>query len=399
MVELGALSRVVVAGTALAVSGCTSQGFVGWNSAHNTSGGGGTTGSVSDESSGGAQTTASEEDDEGSTHAITSAEEEGGSTTEEVRFDVGFLDVPAACEAPVVPPCDERDSDPWHALGLDCPGSVIQGSFSGAPEQLFVLDGQLGTSGAFAPREGQRMVILSTGDASHIPETQATLAVPPINCNQPLACPSTYFFGPSMAALPDPISMRRVSDKGATCADDPQLIGEGDCSNTLWDEWVQAEFTAYDYAELRMNTVVPPGASGLAYSFAFFSAEYPSFENHGTGYNDMYIAWLDSELWTGNISFDEMGNPVTAKSVFLDYKDAPSGACQGTCDAPELANFAMEGHAGTKWLVTNAPAKEGEHITLVFAILDAMDGSYDSAVILDNFEWTCSGEPPFTAPG
>jgi hypothetical protein len=195
--------------------------------------------------------------------------------------------------------------------------------------------------------------------------------------------------------------MRRVSDKGANCIDNPQLIGEGDCSNTLWDEWVQGQYSARDYAELRMNTNVPPGASGLAYSFAFFSAEYPSWVTHGTGYNDMYIAWLESELWTGNISFDEMGNPVSAKSVFLDYKDGPvdGGACQGTCDAPELANFAMEGHAGTKWLVTNAPVAEGEHITLVFAIFDVVDATYDSAVILDNFEWTCSGEPPFTAPG
>ena len=400
MVELGALSRVVVAGTALAVSGCEAQGFVGWNSAPNTGGGGGTTGGVAEESSGGAQSTTHHDDEEGSTHAATSADDDGGSTTEEVRFDVGFLDVPAACEAPVVPPCDERDADPWHALGLDCPGSGIAGSFSGAPQQLFVQDGMLGSSGTFTPREGQRMVILSTGDASHIPKNQATLAVPPINCNQPLACPSTEFFGPSISDLPDPINVRRVSDKGVDCVDDPQLIGEGDCSNTLWSEWVEGDFAAIDYAELRMNTNVPPGASGLAYSFAFFSAEYPSFMNHGTGYNDMYIAWLESEEWTGNISFDEMGNPVTAKSVFLDYKDAPSmGACQGTCEAPELANFAMEGHAGTKWLVTNAPVKEGEHITLVFAIFDVMDGSYDSAVILDNFEWTCSGEPPFTAPG
>jgi hypothetical protein len=144
---------------------------------------------------------------------------------------------------------------------------------------------------------------------------------------------------------------------------------------------------------------VPPGTDGMSYDFAFFSIEYPSWASHQTPYNDMYIAWLESDRWTGNVSFDEMGNPITAAGVLFDYKDAPSDQCQGTCDAPELAGFAAEGHGGTKWLHTNAPVTEGEEITMIFAIFDVMDGTYDSAVILDNFEWTCSGAPPFTAPG
>ncbi len=398
MVELVTLSRVVVvAGAAVAVlGGCEMRALVGANHgvAEGSAGNDSSGGSVAD-SSGGQDT--HHNHDESSTHEVTSADEGDASTTEQSVFDVGFYDVPASCEAPTTLPCDQRDGDPWHALGLNCPGSdTIVGSYTGAPEAMKVHEGGLGNTTVFSPREGQRMVILSTGVASHIPLSPADLAM--IGCPQQVGCPSTDFGGPHTSELPPPINMRRVSDDGIDCTEAPKLIGTGDCSNTLWQQWINGELEAVDYAELRMSTTVPEGADGLAYEFAFFSAEYPSYVQHDTSYNDMYVAWLESERWTGNISFDEMGNPITANGVFLDYKDAPSAACPGTCDAPELEGFAMEGHAGTKWLVSSAPVNPGDDITMIFAIFDMKDGSYDSAVILDNFEWTCSGAPPFTAP-
>ena len=142
----------------------------------------------------------------------------------------------------------------------------------------------------------------------------------------------------------------------------------------------------------------PPGASGFSYNLAFFSTEYPGY--YKTTFNDMYWAWLQSEEWTGNVSFDDLGNPISLNAGFLDYKDAPNPYdCPNPCNAPELQGTAMEGHAGTKWLTTSAGVLPNEDIVLVLAVHDLSDNIRDSVVILDNFLWNCEGGPPQTVPG
>src|SRR5690606_15288016 len=166
--------------------------------------------------------------------------------------------------------------------------------------------------------------------------------------------------------------------------------------NTLQEQWSQGS-GAYDYAELRMSGTVPVGASGCGYNLAFFSTEYPGY--YQTGYNDMYVAWLQSEVWTGNISFDEMGNPISLNAGFLDYKDAPNPYdCPAPCTAPELQGTVMQTHAGTKWLTTTAGVSPGEDITIIWAIWDLSDEVLDSVVILDDFRWNFEGGPPVTIP-
>src|SRR5262249_23166673 len=136
------------------------------------------------------------------------------------------------------------------------------------------------------------------------------------------------------------------------CTANPGLVGSGDCSNTIEAQWSQGN-GAYDYMEMRFTASVPANTTGFSYDLAMFSTEYPDY--YQTQYNDMYIAWLDSENWTGNISFDEMGHPISLNAGFLDYKDAPNPYdCPAPCNAPELQGTAMEGHAGTKWLTTTA---------------------------------------------
>jgi hypothetical protein len=149
---------------------------------------------------------------------------------------------------------------------------------------------------------------------------------------------------------------------------------------------------------LSYTTTVPAGTFGFTYDFAMFSTEYPVY--YQTQFNDMYIAWLESEQWTGNISFDELGNPISLNAGFLDYKDAPNPIdCPAPCSAPELGGTAMEGHAGTKWLTTTAGVTPLEEITLIFAVFDLSDPVLDTVVLLDNFQWGCEGGPPATIPG
>jgi hypothetical protein len=323
--------------------------------------------------------------DDGASGGDTSDTSPGGGPSP-VKFDLGGLpDLgdQLNCGAPTADSCDHLDDDPWHAIGLNCPGGQqVNGTIGGAAAQLHVHAGNVGTyvPAPYPPQEGEKIVILSSGNA-------ADLLVPGMFASSSMGGP---------AALPAPIQTNAVSPTD-DCATNPALIGTGDCSNTIQDQWDQG-FGANDYAEMRINVTVPAGAHGFSYNLAMFSTEYPVY--YQSSYNDMYIAWLESEQWTGNISFDDMGHPISLNAGFLDYKDAPNPVdCPAPCVAPELQGTAMEGHAGTRWLETTAGVTPGEDIELVLGVFDLSDSVLDTVVLLDNWHWACVGGPPITIPG
>jgi hypothetical protein len=395
-----------------AVLGCEVHGFIGSNA---------TLGSGDDDSAG--TTSVGTADDDGTTlptNAESADEDDDDDASEsdetsDYRFDLGVPDAEPGCEQPSPwPSCDTYDDDPWHAMGLNCAdtsGPQVQGEFTGHAEAIAVHSGRLGMDDTFGPREGEKFVVLSTGRAADLPMSPAELAdAYPARCTtlngvpNNASCPSTAFMDydgvppddTPMYVLPKPLDVRRVSQT-EDCWEDPNLVGMGDCSNTLYEPWLKGG-QALDYAELRMTTQVPEAMNGFAFDFAFFSTEYPLYAIHEAPFNDMFVAWLESERWTGNISFDEEGSPISVVSVLFNYKDAQSSQCPGPCNAPALHGFAAENHGGTKWLTSTAPVRPGEEVTLIFAIFDNADAIFDSMVILDHFEWTCSGAPPFTTP-
>ena len=271
--------------------------------------------------------------------------------------------------------CDGDDDDPLHAMGLNCPnGPQVTGAYNGGAEAMYVHQGNLGTSmpPEYPPREGEKFIVMSTGVAQEI-NTEGLFTSTPV---------SSPDYG---LALPAPLTMTAVSAT-EDCADNPALVGTGECSNTLETQWSQGS-GANDYAEVRINVEVPAGTFGFSYDFAFFSEEYPQW--FMTQFNDMYVAWLESEQWTGNISFDEMGNPISLNAGFLD--NLPG--------SPALAGTSMSDNAGTKWLTTTAGVTPGEQIEVVFAVWDLSDDIWDTVVILDNWLWECEGGPPVTIPG
>lgn len=303
-----------------------------------------------------------------------------------VKFDLGGLpDVgdQTTCGAPVAEPCDHMDDDPWHAIGLNCPGGQqVDGTTAGATTQFLVHTGNVGTfmPPPYPPQEGEKIVIMSSGNAAD------------------LLVPNGYASGSitGNTPLPAPIQTNSVSAT-EDCAMNPALVGTGDCSNTIQDQWNQGS-GSNDYAEMRMSVEVPEGAFGFSYNLAMFSTEYPVY--YQSSFNDMYIAWLESEQWTGNVSFDDMGNPISLNAGFLDFKDAPNPYdCPAPCQAPELQGTAMVGHAGTRWLTTTAGVTPGEEIELIFGVFDLSDSILDTVVLLDNWHWACEGGPPITIPG
>jgi len=158
------------------------------------------------------------------------------------------------------------------------------------------------------------------------------------------------------------------------------------------------ELLVHDYVELKVTIKVPTNAKSFSFNFNFLSAEYPEYV--GSQYNDTFLALLDSRSYQGNVSFDMHGSPITVNVAFFnvcDTADVCNGQAQNVCTRPadeldgtgyELtdANGLRIG-GGTGWLTTTAPVTPGETMTLRFILFDEGDHIFDSAVLLDNFQW------------
>jgi hypothetical protein len=280
-------------------------------------------------------------------------------------------------------PCDAGTSDLFHAMGVNCPGELqVMAVSEGSPAAMGVRTA-FGNTAEWNPREGSAYAVLGSGLVSELDNETPGLDfdAAPTYCNDDLG--GQYNQG---GTLPAPI---RTNDVGGDCSQDPALLGTGDCSNTIQGQFDQGG-SANDYTELRLVVDVPASNNSFSYDFAFFSTEYPYY--YDTAFNDMYVGWLESESWTGNISFDENGQPISLNAGFLDFRDDGG-------NLPEFAGTCMKQHAGTKWLSTTAPVTPGEEVTIVFAIFDLSDSILDSYVFLDNFQWGCDGtEVPKTTP-
>lgn len=298
-------------------------------------------------------------------------------------LDVGMPDFGGdACAAERHAPCDEIGGDPLRAIGLNCPGELtVTGGFNGNAAGVRVID-QWGQADTFTPREGQSFLVISTGDLAEMHDVPVDEGDVAYHCN------SWFMPGDGMdtTKFPPPITKTPVQ---GDCLTDPALVGTGDCSKSIQDQFDQSGFK-YDYQELRFTATVPAGAESLSFDVAYFTKEYPIWKDQP--YNDMFIGWIESTKWTGNISFDMQGSPLSLNAAFLElYDDAG--------DLPEFAGTCMRYSAGTRWLTTTADVVPGETIEIVLAIFDLDDVNWDSFVLLDNVRWGCSDTPgPVTEP-
>jgi len=329
----------------------------------------------------------SDGDDDGSDAGSGAAEahddgEDGSASADGPKFDLGTPDGGApdegcesdrcTCTIPEHVPCDAGTSDPFRAIGLNCPGELQVDASSMGPAAAIGVRDQFGGTATFDPREGSVYAVIGSGRVADLDE-----ATPPGDSDAfPTHCNDDLGGNDPGATLPVPILPTNV---GGDCTAMPDLLGTGDCSNTIQEQFDQGG-EANDYVELRFELDVPPDVVSFSYDFAFFSVEYPVY--YGSQFNDMYIGWLDSEAWTGNISFDAQGQPISLNAGFLELQD----------DAASLAEFdgtCMKQHAGTNWLTTTAGVVPGEHITVVFAIFDLSDSILDSYAFVDDFQWGC----------
>jgi len=133
--------------------------------------------------------------------------------------------------------------------------------------------------------------------------------------------------------------------------------------------------SAGDTANLFVELVPPMGMNSLAAYFNFCSREYPEWV--GNIYNDFFTIDVDGPAWTGQAAFDSNGSTISVNSVLFDVI-APA-ALQGT-------GFDQDGCTG--WLRIWIPVTSGQPVSVRFSVGDVSDGVWDSAVLLDDFDWS-----------
>lgn len=144
-----------------------------------------------------------------------------------------------------------------------------------------------------------------------------------------------------------------------------------------------------DDIALEVTLRAPTNATGYAFSFDFYSFEYPEWVC--TSFNDQFIALVDPPppgSINGNISFDAMTNPV---SVNIAFFEVCAGCPLGTAELLGTGFDSWNDAGATSWLATTAPVDPGQLVTIRFAIWDTGDSAWDSTALIDNFRWIADG--------
>ena len=142
--------------------------------------------------------------------------------------------------------------------------------------------------------------------------------------------------------------------------------------------------SAGDRAAFSFDIEVPEYANSFSFNFYFLSREYPEWV--GSKYNDTFEVHLESEAYLGQIVFDAFGNPVTVNNALFTV-----------VNPADLVGTGFDQDGGTGWVTTIAPCQGGETMHMEFEIYDVADGVWDSAVLLDNFQFS-ETEPPEDGP-
>lgn len=303
------------------------------------------------------------------------------------------------CEAPgLLNVCDDGDdSDPFHALGLNCPGAPdntlpIKKSSFNSQQVAFTVARGFGSAEdpnspgelLFRPREGEKLLIVSTGRVGALNDEGVLIEDAGSQFDN-----DNNFNPDNPNALPAPMSPEAGSNggNGGTPFEGCDLIN--DCSDSIDPNWTLGNGDPNDLLYAGFDITVPGGTYGFEFDVAFFSAEYPEYV--GDKFNDMFIGWSTSEAYTGNVTFYDK-QPFTVTSL------AEAMVQSGYTDqAPELAGTGFEGYGSTGWTTVSAPTIPGETFTFAFAIMDMGDSSKATAAVLDHWRWSCKGCVPIEA--
>ncbi len=319
-------------------------------------------------------------------------------TTTEPTTETGVEE----CEAPIINlvPCDGDidGSDPNHAfaaIGVGCEGDpdevipISNRKFAQQQQyknsQSWRVATQFGTADdpnnpgekLFRAREGSRFLVVSTGRIA-APDNDGII----------VETPGSQFDNDNNLnfdtdSLPPPLSPELGSNNGLGGSPYEDCDGVNDCSDSIKQNWELGMGAPRDMLHLVFDVDVPAGTNGFRFDAAFFSSEFPEFVSDP--FNDMFIVWTVSEVFTGNVA-EFQGQPITVTSMAEPIQMA--GYME---DDAELAGTGFEGYGSTGWFTVQAGAAPGETLTFAMAIMDMHDSNKASLAIMDNWRWSCEG--------
>jgi len=157
---------------------------------------------------------------------------------------------------------------------------------------------------------------------------------------------------------------------------------------------------ALDGVALQVVVRVPVNAHGVRFDFAFYAWDFPTFLC--TQYNDYFTAILAPQppgLQDGNTCFDATGTTMGVNADILRAcKPQTYNAVSYACPLGQAQlggsgyDDAVNGYGvSSGWMRTQAPVEPGDTITLLFAVWDSTDGSYDSTTLVDNLVFEAAG--------
>ncbi|MFB3903482.1 MAG: choice-of-anchor L domain-containing protein [Acidobacteriota bacterium] len=151
-------------------------------------------------------------------------------------------------------------------------------------------------------------------------------------------------------------------------------------SATNWS----ANLDGDDAVTLKVQLKVPNDARCMSFDFAFYSEEFPEYLN--SDYNDAFLAEK------GQTDIRETNDPVTGHPIISSpYNfafDAKRNAISVNTAFGISSNTACSYDGVTPLLKAQTPVTGGSTIDIYLTIMDVGDSLYDSAVLLDNFQWS-----------
>lgn len=164
---------------------------------------------------------------------------------------------------------------------------------------------------------------------------------------------------------------------------------------------------ANDPIALQAVVRTPQNATGLAFDFDVYAADYPIYIC--SEFDDTFAAILSpipAGLLDGNITFNAAGDPFSVNGSNYEVCGCDSGPpCMagGKTFSCSLGTAQLLGTgfgadtngtddaAATGWQHTTAPVPPGGELTIRFTVWDASDSVVTSTVLIDAWEWLTEG--------
>lgn len=301
------------------------------------------------------------------------------------------------CDAPTIVPCDKDSDDPFHALELGCDSTPITNAAvsSQVDANAFKTVRRFGKHAtAWLPRAGDRALLISNGSLGDL-DADGALLMPPGSAQNG----KNQNSNPDLKGENGVIEGMRIHmfDGAAAPFTECDVEAHNDCSNTLADQWNQFPAKmAYDIVYLELETKVPSGTHGFALDLAFFTAHYPEYNQ--APWNDMTVVWVQSERYVGNISYvkngDENFKPLNLNSLYAAKWMTHNGATDPVLEGTGYDGKPTVEGGASDWLTVSGPAAPNETLILAITVFDLDENYRDTAMLLDNFRWSCAGCEP-----